>query len=277
MNLKHHLRQRFPRIAPERLPSGYDRVGDIAILSIVPELCPLEKEIGAIVLEGNPGLRVAAKRAGEHTGKYRTRPLTVIAGEERLTTLHRENGVQLHLDLGQVYFSVRSAHERARIAGQIQAGESVAVLCSGAGPLPLIIGRHSRASEIIGIELNPVAHAYALRNLAANPGIAPLRFLAGDAAQVLPTLGRRFDRIALALPHGGAHLLPCALNALKPGGWLHYYGMQTKGCEEALLAELMNTCGQLGLHPSLVRSVVCGHCGPREHRICMDALIDATT
>jgi tRNA (guanine37-N1)-methyltransferase len=64
----------------------------------------------------------------------------VIAGEDRLTTVHRENGILLHLDLAQVYFSVRSAHERARIAAQVKPGETVAVLCSGVGPFPLIIG-----------------------------------------------------------------------------------------------------------------------------------------
>ena len=277
MNLRQRLQQRFPEIAPARLPGGFDRVGDIAVLSLVPELHPLEREIGAIVLAGRPDLRVAAKRAGEHEGEHRTRPLAVIAGEQRLTTVHRENGVQLHLDLGQVYYSVRSAHERARIAAQVRAGESVAVLCSGAGPLPLIIGRHSQAGEIVGIELNPVAHAYALRNLAANRGVTPTRFLAGDAVQVLPVLGRQFDRIALVLPHGGARLLPCALDALKPGGMLHFYGMQAKGHENALLAELMDACGRRGLHPRLIRSVACGHCGPRVHRVCLDVLIDATT
>ena len=263
MNLKQRLQQRFPAIAPTRLPGGYDRVGDIAILSIVPELQPLEEEIGAIVLAGRPDLRVAARRAGEHEGEQRIRPLTVIAGEQRLTTVHRENSVQFHLDLGQVYFSVRSAHERARIAAQVRAGESVAVLCSGAGPLPLIIGRHSRAGEIVGIELNPVAHVYALRNLAANRGVTRIRFLEGDAARVLPALDRRFDRIALVLPHGGEHLLPCALEALKPGGMLHFYGMQAKGREDTLLAELAAACGQRARRPRLVRSVVCGHCGPK--------------
>ena len=46
-------------------------------------------------------------------------------------------GAQTCLDLARVYFSTRSAHERARIAGLIQPGEQVAVLVNRAA-----LGRH---------------------------------------------------------------------------------------------------------------------------------------
>jgi len=276
MNLRQTLQTRFPTIDSARLPGGFDRVGDIAVVMVPTELEALEREIGEIMLALHRNLRVVAKRDGQYHGEYRTLPLKIIAGEQRLTTLHRENSINLHLDLGQVYFSVRSAHERARIASLIEPGETVAVLCSGIGPFPLMIAGHSRAREVIGIEKNPTAHAYALRNLKANRKIAGVRFLEGDVAQVLPKLDRKFDRILVVLPHGGEVLLPFALNALKPGGHLHFYDMQAKDCRSATLAKVEATCREQGRRIQPDGMVRCGHCGPTLYRICLDAVINAS-
>lgn len=251
-------------------------MGDIAVVIVPPELEPLEREIGETILALHNTIRVVAKRDGQYSGEFRTLPLAIIAGEERLETLHRENGVNLHLDLAQVYFSVRSAHERARIAALVEPGETVAVLCSGIGPFPLIIARHSKAAEVIGIEMNPIAHGYALQNLRANRKIADVRFCEGDAAQVLPSLNRQFDRILIVLPHGGEPLLPCALNALKPGGTLHFYDMQAKGCDSATFAKVADACRKYGRRIHRFEVTTCGHCGPTVHRVCLDAVVDTT-
>lgn len=276
MNLRQTLRARFPEIQPERIPGGFDRVGDIAVVIVPPELEPLEREIGETILALHKTIRVVARRDGQYSGEYRTLPLAIIAGEERLATMHRENGVNLHLDLAQVYFSVRSAHERARIAALVKPGETVAVLCSGIGPFPLIIARHSEAAEVIGIEMNPIAHGYALHNLKANRKIANVHFCEGDAAQVVPSLNRRFDRILIVLPYGGESLLPCALDALKPGGMLHFYDMQAKGCSSATYAKLVDACQKYGRLIRRFEVTTCGHCGPTVHRVCLDAVIDTT-
>ncbi len=276
MQLKKTLHRRFPDLDPARLPGGFDRVGDIAVIGIPPEAAAHEREIGEILLEMHPTIRVVARRDGQYGGEFRTRPLRILAGEQRLTTTHRENGVTLHLDLARVYFSVRSAHERARIAALVQPGERVAVLCSGVGPFPLIIGRHSHAAEVIGIEKNPVAHQYAVRNLTANRTKATVRFLEGDAALVLPSLQRRFDRMLIVLPHGGEALLPCALDALKAGGSLHFYDMGAKDGHAATMAKVETVCRQHNRCPRPRRVVTCGHCGPATFRFCLDAVIDAT-
>ena len=268
------LQQYFPDVPPHRLPGGYDRVGDIAVLGIVPELMDFERDIGAILLELHPAIRVVAKRGGQYNGEYRTLPLQVIAGEQRLTTVHREHGMLLHLDLARVYFSTRLAHERARIAALVQPGERVAVLCSGVGPFPLVIGRHSRAAEVLGIEKNPVAHAYALQNRLANRHLDHVHFLEGDAATVLPGVSGSFDRILIILPHGGETLLAAGLAALRPGGTLHLYAMQPRGCHGAALALAEATCNSLGRALGSARITTCGHCGPTVHRICVDMLLD---
>ncbi len=276
MQLKLVLRQLFPDLNPARLPGGFDQVGDIALVSITPEVAARERQIGKIILTSCKHIRVVVKRTGPYEGVHRTLPLAVIAGEERFTTVHRENGVQFHLDLARSYFSIRSAHERARIAALVQPGETVAVLGSGIGPFPLIIARHSQAREIVGIEINPVAHQYARINLAANRSINNVVCIAGDAARELPTLHRSFDRILIVKPHGGIALLPCALAALCPGGHLHLYAMQPKNHYDGIIAEVTAACSRIGRSIRHLDTTLCGHCGPTRYRICLDAVIDAT-
>lgn len=273
MNLRRFLEHRFPELAPQRLSGGFDCVGDIAVLILAPELEEREADIGAAILGAYPKVRVVARRSGVYTGEYRTLPLSVIAGEQRLTTIHRENGLTFHLDLERVYFSVRLAHERARVAGQVEDGEAVAVLCSGIGPFVLNIARHSRAGLVVGIEKNPVAHAFARQNLACNRRLTPVILHRGDAALVLAELDRRFDRILIVLPHGGAALLPGALAALRPSGRLHFYVMQARGCNRTALEAVEQACRQAGRRMLAPRITLCGRCGPATHRLCVEATI----
>ena len=277
MQLRALLSHHFPDIPPARLPGGFDRVGDIAVVGIVPEVVPWQAAIGELLLAEHPHLKVVAKRTGEVGGEFRTLPLEVIAGEERLRTVHRENGVILHLDLGQVYYSVRSAQERMRIARLVRPGERVGVLCSGVGPFPLVIAQHSQAAEVICIEINTLAHSFAVENLRANRRLRGVRCIEGDATEVLPTLAPSFDRLLIVLPHGGEALLPCALSALKPGGMLHFYDMQAKGCHSATLAKVEAAAQSLEMRVEPLRVISCGHCGPTVHRVCLDAVITATT
>lgn len=270
--LREILHSLFPQIPPARLPGGFDKVGDIGVVSITPEAEPIEAEIGELILTQNANMRVVAKRAGEYEGEFRTRPLAVIAGEQRLTTMHRENGVVLHLDLAQVYYSVRSSHERSRIAALIHSGERVCVLCSGVGPFPLVISRHSGAAEVIGIEKNPVAHTYARKNLQANRRLRNVRFYEGDVLEVLPLLEPGFDRILIVLPYGGEVLLPVALQALRIGGILHFYDMQSKGCHGLTQAKVENAVQAQGRDILVQQVVRCGNCGPSRERVCLDAI-----
>ena len=274
MQLHALLAQHFPNIASDRLPSGFDQVGDIAILGMPAEIIPLSKRIGELLLAQVPKLKVVARRNGEYGGEYRLLPLELVAGEKRLTTVHRENGVVLALDLARVYYSVRSAHERARIAALVKPGERVCVLCSGVGPFPLIIARHSHATHVVGIEKNPVAHAYALKNLAANRKLRGVHFYEGDAARVLPGLNTSFDRILIVLPYGGDVLLDCALHALNPGGTLHFYDMQPLDGGN-ILEKITTAAHRANRRIRLSQLHRSGHCGPHIYRFCLDAVIDA--
>ncbi len=256
------------------LVRGYDVVGDIAIIIIPPELENREQVIGEAVLASNKKIKAVARRAGKYGGEFRTLPLEIIAGENRKETLHREHGVRLSLHLEKVYFSMRSSDERRRIASLVKKGEEVLVMFSGIAAFPLVISAHSDAKRIVGIEKNPDAHFYGLKNLALNKKIVNVALHKGDVAGLLPRLNKAYDRILMPLPSHAENYLGLALQSLKNQGWLHFYEFQQKGSYRCSIEKVELACVHNGRQLVSADVVECGHTAPRTHRVCVDAQIE---
>lgn len=266
----------LPDIPRHLLPGGFDTIGDIALFSLPQIIHAAASRIGESILGLHKHIRVAALRHGNCSGAQRLVRIDVVAGEQRLTTRHRENGIALFLDLATVYFSTRMAGERLRLAQQAQAGERICVLCSGAGPYPLTFARHSQAEEIHGIELNQRAHSCALENMRLNRCEDRVHFHLGEAANTLGIIAQQFDRMVIALPWNAAGLVPTSLARLRPEGILHCYAMERSGQGSgrgSLIHALHSRCTEMKRRPEVLRSVRCGHCGPDLYRVCHDVII----
>lgn len=256
------------------LVGSYDVVGDIAIVIIAEELVHKQSLIGEALLNHNKNVEVVLKRAGNYGGEFRTIALEVIAGKERKETLVTEFGIRLLLDVERTYFSVRSANERKRIASLVQPQESVLVMFSGVGPYPLLIGKDSEAAIVVGVEKNPLAHDYAVKNLHLNKKITNVRFYLGDAAELPLLLRERFDRIVMPLPTMAHDFLAVAMEMLGfKGGWVHYYEMVGEGSFQRAESRVQKACDDAAKKLLTTTISRCGHCGPRTYRICVDAHI----
>jgi tRNA (guanine37-N1)-methyltransferase len=145
---------------------------------------------------------------------------------------------------------------------------------SGIAPLPLMVGLHSNASTILGIEKNPAAHLFALQNLKTNRRVKNVTLVQGDVADVVPQVAGSFDRIVMPFPTAAETYLALALQKLRKGGRLHYYDFCVRG--EFAKAEMVvaETCENEGRR--LIRTEIhtCGHVGPKNYRICVDAEIE---
>ncbi len=273
MNLKQALQSTLPADELSHLVRSYDLIGDIAVVIIPPPLHHREHLIGDTILSMNKRIKVVARRSGHHGGEYRTLPLTVIAGEQRLTTVHREFGVALELDLGAVYFSPRSGNERKRVADQVVRPEQILVMFSGAAPYPLLLARHSWAATVVGVEKNSAAHHYGLINVRRNKAQAVVSLIHGDVVTVLPGLDRSFDRIIMPLPGSARQFLDLALKHLRPSGRLHLYEFQPRerfAATQGIIQDAARLKGRYVMHSTVT---VCGHNSPTSYRICVDATI----
>jgi tRNA (guanine37-N1)-methyltransferase len=253
---------------------GYDVIGDIAIIIVPQQLVHLEKSIADGILHTGKNIRLVAKRVGIYRGEYRIISLEIIGGQGDLKTVHREYGVRLHVDMETVYYSPRSADERYRLAHLVQSGERVLVMFSGVAPLPLMIGAHSEAALVMGVEKNPYAHILAVKNLKANRKIDNVSLYQGDVRQVVPRLSGKFNRIAMPLPLSAITYLDLALAVLADGGWIHYYDFQKIGEFERAEEALRRACSALGREVVQSNIQKCGHVSPGKYRICVDAMIE---
>lgn len=256
-----------------KLIRGYDVIGDIVVILVPEEIGHLESLIAQALLKSCPGVRIIAKRTGRHQGEFRKIALKKIAGEGGFETVHKEFGVRFYVNPQEVYFSPRSGGERYRLASNVETGETVLVMFSGVAPFPLMIGHHSSARRIVGIEKNPAAHHLAVKSLRINRKITNVELYLGDVKKTLLQLEGQFDRIVMPLPSGAHAFLGHAAGKLITGGWLHYYDFQKKG-EFAASADAL--CSILERHDREVVSTsihTCGHISPAKYRICIDAQV----
>ncbi len=203
------------------LPRSFDVVGDIVLVRLAPELEARRGEIGEALLKFVPNARIVGWDRGVH-GPERRRRIERIAGSGGWSTRHRENGIDLDVDVEQAYFSPRLAREHARVADQVAAGDLVYDLCCGVGPFAVTIARDGRARGVVAVDANPAAIALLRSTLAR----------AAHGARVTPVLERveefvpgvePADRVILNLPHEGIKYVASVARTVAAGGCLYYY------------------------------------------------------
>jgi len=207
----------------DSLTTSFDIIGDIAIVEIPDPLEAKEKEIGNALLNVHRNLKTVLKKLGPMEGEFRVRKVKVIAGEDRTTTIYKETGAIMELDIAKVYFSVRLSHERSRIAALVKPNEKILALFAGVGPYPLVIAKKQPTAKIIAIELNPDAVAFMKKNIERNRA-SNIEAVLGDAREVVLREYRDFaDRVLMPLPKGAQDFLDVAFSGVKDGGIIHFY------------------------------------------------------
>ena len=258
------------------LKTAFDVIGSIAILEIDEPLVSKERAIGEALLSLNPSIKTVLKKQDIHAGVFRTQKLSFVAGTDTRKTIHKENNVLLALDVEKVYFSPRLSRERRRIASLVQPGENVLVMFSGCGPYTCVIAKNSDAASVTGIELNPVAHSYALENVAKNK-LAIIECILGDVRTVVPKIKKSFDRILMPLPKSAEDFLDTALGAAHLGTILHFYDFLGKDELWKAHEKIKKACrtNKDGCtHYTILKTITCGQFSPRVYRVCVDFRVE---
>ena len=211
----------WPEAERALVPRAFDVVGDIVLVRLPPELEGRRFEVGEALLGFVPGARLVGRDRGVR-GPDRRRDVERIAGTGSWRTRHRENGLELDVDVEAAYFSPRLAREHARVADEVRPGETVYDLCCGVGPFAVTIARDGRARSVTAVDANPEAIALLRATLARYPfgkAVTPVEARVEEfVASAAPA-----DRIVLNLPREGIKYAALVAPLLAPGGSLHYY------------------------------------------------------
>jgi tRNA (guanine37-N1)-methyltransferase len=197
-------------------------VGDIAIVKLRTGLEGKEGRLVEAILAEMKNVKCVYGQEGGIEGDYRLRKLRHLGGEERTTTLHKENGLRLRLDVETCYFSPRLSTERLRIAEKVAKGEKVLNMFAGVGPYSILIAKRA---DVWSCELNEAAFKFHQENNKLNKVEGRVEMVEGDA-MLLPeklTGGPSFDRILMPHPSRSNLFLPAAISMLTKGGVIHYY------------------------------------------------------
>ena len=211
----------LPTEEAQRLPRSFDVVGDVVLIRIPDEFAARAPEIGRALLTFVPGARIVGADHGVH-GPERRRSLEGIAGSGAWRTRHRENGIDIEVDLEQAYFSPRLAREHARVAAAVGHGDRVYDLCCGVGPFSLTIARDGRAREITALDSNPAALALLRASLARQKFATSVSVVGGPVEAFTPS-AEAVERVILNLPLEGIKYLPSVARTVARRGRFYYY------------------------------------------------------
>ncbi len=238
-------RNRRPE-TPQRTSGSFDVIGEIAII----KARDLDKahRIASAIMARKGSIKSVYMDTGI-SGEYRLRNLVLVSGPEMRSTIHRENGVVLKVDLEKVYFSPRLATERLLLSGRVKDGERILDMFCGVGPFAITIAR-KRSAEIMAVDKNPSAIELLEENIRMNRLKGHITAAACDALSYAGKLSG-MDRIIMNLPESSGEFLGAAIGAARKGGVINYY----ENLEVGNLGKRMREIMDLGLEIKAKREV----------------------
>jgi tRNA (guanine37-N1)-methyltransferase len=208
--------------------NSYDIIGNIAIVRLPEQSWKHQKKIADTIMATHGNVKTVFAQVGAVNGKFRTRALKCIGGENQSITTHKESNCSFLVDVKTCYFSPRLLYERMRIAKQVTCGETIMNLFAGVGCFSLVIANHSNPFRVYSIDINPEAVHFMQDNVRINNAYGVVIPLLGDAQKIIKEkLQGVADRVLMPLPEKAFRYLPHALLSLKKtGGLIHYYDFE---------------------------------------------------
>jgi len=219
--IKKLLSKKVPPDLVNKIPDKWEKIGDVGIIKLHPNLEYCSKVIGKSYAE-ILRCKTILNDIGGITGTYREPNVEIIYGEKDTETIHKENGIRFKLDPQKVMFSSGNMDERIRMATISNEKEIVVDLFAGIGYFTLPMAVYSKSKKIFACELNPVAFDYLSKNIVLNNVSNVVEPLEGDNRKVAPE--NVANRVILGYFGETSNFLPTAVNCLRKfKGVIHYH------------------------------------------------------
>lgn len=217
--LKERLRGRISEDELKSLPSGFQRIGNIIIVNLKPELKQFKGEIGEIILDCFRDVKTVCNKFGRAKNQTRTPSIGVIAGDGT-ETIHTENGCFYKIDVAKLMFAKGNVRERGRLPLLVKPGETVVDMFCGLGYFTIPIAKLAKPKKIYAIDINPIAIDFLKENIKLNL-VSCVETILGDNRTV--SLPEKADRVIMGYLPRTYEFLPAAFGFLKDNGVIHYH------------------------------------------------------
>ena len=229
--LAEKLNKKQLELISNNLASGFQRIGDIAILTLNQHAINerLQKIIAETMLKLFPQIKTVCVKTGSIIGQYRKPQIKVIASKARsrkTETIHTEYGCKYKFDVAKIMWSKGNINERVRIAKAIRPGSIVVDMFAGIGYFSIPIAKLSKAKHIYAIEINKTAFNYLQQNIKLN-NIKNITAINDDCRNAINKLKHKVkaDHIVMGLLPSCKQYLSCAMQIAKKGTIIHYEGL----------------------------------------------------
>ncbi len=206
----------------KELTSGYDLLGNIAVIDVSQKLAKKEAVIAKAILSSNKSITTVIAKAGAVSGIYRVRRFRYIAGKRTYIATYRENGSVFVFDVRKAFFSNRLSYERSRVSALVHPKERVAVPFAGVGPFAIEIAKAHPDAEIIAMELNKDACDSMVKNIKLNR-TGNVKAYCGDVKRLAKKHAYWADRVVMPTPKTSMDFLDEALILSKSISTIHIY------------------------------------------------------
>ncbi|AKB16805.1 hypothetical protein MTHERMMSTA1_24250 [Methanosarcina thermophila MST-A1] len=252
----------------QMVPKRFDYIGDVAIISIPPELEAYKATIASKLLSMRGNTRAVLNKVSKLEGEHRVADFELLLGEST-ETIHRENGYKYKLDVKKVFFNPRLYSERGRIASKITSGERIIIPFAGVGPF--VLPAAGKGAKVYAIEINPDACACLKENIRINRLEGQVTVIQEDFKKLFqpekifpilnpskasekPETGKNdenciFDRAIVPTPYGMDLVLERIIKFVRVGGYIHFYTFKA----ESQISELIEDYKEMGLEVEFYR------------------------
>jgi tRNA (guanine37-N1)-methyltransferase len=254
MRLKEKLHGVVPEECQSLLSNRFHVIGNIAILSLAPELEEYKMEIAEAVLSSGKSIHTVLNKTTKLQGERRVASFQLLTGVDNTVTTHKEFGFIYRLDVANVFFNSHLGYERMRVAEAVVAGEDVLLPFAGVGPFAVPLA--ARGAHILALEKSREACLYLSENARLNRVEKMIAIINADAFHMAKLLRKDFHRAVIPAPYGADGILETVLPLVKSKGFLHIYTFKKRHQIEPLKKSYQD----LGLEVMQARR--CGNVAP---------------
>jgi tRNA (guanine37-N1)-methyltransferase len=254
MRLKEKLHGVVPEKCLSKLSNRFHVIGNIAILSLAPELEAYKKKIAEAVLSSGKSIHTVLNKTTKLQGERRVASFELLAGVGNTVTTHKEFGFLYRLDVANVFFNSHLGYERMRVAEAVVAGEDVLLPFAGVGPFAVPLA--ARGAHVLALEKSREACLYLSENARLNRVEKMIAIINADAFHMAKLLRKDFHRAVIPAPYGADGILETVLPLVKSQGILHFYTFKKLHQIESLKKSYQD----LGLE--VMQARICGNVAP---------------
>ena len=251
------------------LPSGYSKIGDIAIVRLSKKLETYKHIIGSAILN-IAKVNVVVNQKDTH-GELRKPEIELLAGERRTTTLHKEFNTIFHIDIALITFSPGNKHERAKLIQIVKNQEQILDMFACIGNLSLPVAVNNETVNITAIEKNPVAYKLLKLNIKANSVEKRYEAVLGDNRTYTPH--DCFDRVLMGGFNSDERQFEIAVKAICDEGWIHRHDIVLRNQLSMTEDFIRKKSIELGFIIKNLATRIVKKYSPSKYHICTDLYI----